>query len=147
MDSRAGALSQGVCSVCVCPTLFLSKTPFLYRSTANHCIVAVRLSMRCDLPTYVFTSLVLFAAAFTVSLQSFIDSELWHSVKECYGVHTDLDLPDATDQLRFNWHTSIPALGYNRQFPAMSCSGYISAFFTSIETQKLSLLVTIHTHT
>ncbi|CDH53363.1 e3 ubiquitin-protein ligase amfr-like [Lichtheimia corymbifera JMRC:FSU:9682] len=100
--------------------------------------------MRCDLPTYVFTSLVLFAAAFTVSLQSFIDSELWHSVKECYGVHTDLDLPDATDQLRFNWHTSIPALGYNRQFPAMSCSGYISAFFTSIETQKLSLLIHIN---
>ncbi|KAJ8654247.1 hypothetical protein O0I10_010069 [Lichtheimia ornata] len=100
--------------------------------------------MRCDLPTYVFTSLVLFAAAFTVSLQSFIDSELWHSVKECYGVHTDLDLPDATDQLRFHWHTSIPALGYNRQFPAMSCSGYISAFFTSIETQKLSLLIHIN---
>ena len=83
-----------------------------------------------DLPTYVFASVVLFSAAFTVSLRSFIGSDLWYSVKECYA---DLE---SSEQLLLDVAQS--SFRYSRQLP---CRGYVATFFNSIETQKLSLLV------
>ncbi|KAL1932912.1 hypothetical protein VTP01DRAFT_8590 [Rhizomucor pusillus] len=73
--------------------------------------------MRCDLRNYVFTSLVLFFVAFTISLRSFIDSDLRFSVDECIR---------------------LEPFGHGRH---LVCSSHVSAFFSYVEMQKLSLLI------
>lgn len=75
--------------------------------------------MRCDLRNYVFTSLVLFFVAFTISLRSFIDSDLRFSVDECIR---------------------LEPFGHGRH---LVCSSHVSAFFSYVEMQKLSLLASV----
>lgn len=91
--------------------------------------------MRCDFATYVITSIAIFSAAFAISLKSFINSDLSRSVKECYAASLDME-----DMWPFDHQQDIQR---SQLQPAITCTGYVSAFFTFVESQKLSLLVSL----
>jgi hypothetical protein len=90
--------------------------------------------MNFNVPTYVWMSFLMFGLAFALTLRSFLTSDMMKSVSDCYTA----DLDTFEGGLRWMDPDSL-----FRQPPMVSCNSYVGAFITFVESQKISLLVSV----
>ncbi|KAL0093002.1 hypothetical protein J3Q64DRAFT_1237218 [Phycomyces blakesleeanus] len=97
--------------------------------------------MRSDILVYSSVSFITFIVAFVVSLRSFIESDTWNTVNECYST-ADIDTMNVV--VRLLRESDQPPFRLFGQPDTVVCSSYLSAFFGYIETQKVSLVLHVN---